>query len=55
MLLKRLLGYLIRELSVFYDDGINMKSIIRRRQLKKIGLIIKDINYLIKNGYFKVI
>ena len=35
MLLKRLLGYLIRELSVFYDDGINMKSIIRRRQLKK--------------------
>tara|TARA_Y100001958_G_C21144615_1_gene482347 strand:+ start:20 stop:790 length:771 start_codon:yes stop_codon:yes gene_type:complete len=38
MLLKRLLGYLIRELSVFYDDGINMKSITRRRQLKKNGI-----------------
>ena len=38
MLFKKPLGYLIRKLSIFYDDGINIDNIIKRRRLKNNGI-----------------
>jgi len=38
MLFKRSLGYLIRKLSIFYNEGININNIIKRRRFKKNGI-----------------
>ena len=38
ILAKSSLGYLIRKLTIFYEDGININYFRKRRRLKKIGI-----------------
>ena len=37
-LIKKALGYLIRKLTIYYENGINLGDVRNRRRLKKIGI-----------------